>query len=147
MLDPDALKYAAPARKRDRDYVMKVVKQKGEMLEYAAEKLKADRDVVLAAVTQNWRALKHATEDLKADLEVVLAAVKQNSEAFKDVADELKVNRDVVCEVAKTFMRTTVEQSMAVTEDHHRKTVTVMDIVNALKLHHGVHYFKTPAWR
>ena len=42
------------------------VQQDGDALEYASPELRADREVVLAAVDQNGDALRHASPELRA---------------------------------------------------------------------------------
>ena len=60
----------------DRDFVLKVVKQKGYALQLASEELRGDREVVLTAVKQNHLALKFASKELQNDNEIVFEAMK-----------------------------------------------------------------------
>ena len=57
---------ASDQLRRDRDFVMTVLRIAGRLLQYVLdEDLKVDKDVVLVAVQQSGLALQYASEDLK----------------------------------------------------------------------------------
>ncbi|EFC44723.1 predicted protein [Naegleria gruberi] len=96
-----ALEYADESLKKDREIVLKAVKQNGYTLEYADESLKKDREIVLKAVKQNGYALEYADESLKKDREIVLEAVKQNGSTFEYADESLKKDREIILEAVK----------------------------------------------
>ena len=54
--------------KKDRDFVMEVVKLSGYELQYASVEFKKDREIVLEAVKNDGKTLKYAFEELKKDI-------------------------------------------------------------------------------
>ena len=92
----DALEYAGPKLKKDREIVLAAVKQQGYALKYADPELKKDREIVLAAVKQNGTLLYYADPELQKDREIVLAAVTQIGLALEYADPELKKNSEIV---------------------------------------------------
>ena len=82
-----ALKWAAPALKRDRNFMLDAVVHNGLALQFADPTLKSDKVFVMVAVQQNSKALEFADPTLFSDTDVVLAATKQNADAIKYLAD------------------------------------------------------------
>lgn len=81
--------------KKNKKFILAIVKKGGFLLEHVSEKLKMDFDVVLAAVEKNGRALYYAGEELKKDFDVVLAAVKNDGTALMYADRALKRDKTV----------------------------------------------------
>ena len=91
--------------KADRDFLLKALKEDGQLLKHAAKTLQADREIVLAAVKRNcaisprapiqtWL-LKHAPKSIKSDREIVLAAVKEDPWALYESSEELQQDEEL----------------------------------------------------
>jgi hypothetical protein len=94
--------YGAPDDlKSNRDFMLKAVAIKPDILEYASEELLSDREIVLAAVKKNGSALQYACEDLRRDKKVVMEAVRQNGHALQYASKELRGDKEVVMEAVK----------------------------------------------
>lgn len=90
--DPKEMQAAAG---KDRELVLRAVREFGSTLELAAPDLRNDREVVLAAVCEDGSALRHADARLRADRQVVLAAVRRNGLALQ-FADESAMDLEVL---------------------------------------------------
>ena len=101
----DALEFAAPKLKKDREIVLAAVQERGPALRFAAEELKEDRSIVLAAVTQNGNALLFAAKKLHKDHSIwrvahraesekanALAAVQSDGKALQHTKRDLRRN-------------------------------------------------------
>lgn len=90
---------ASERLKKDKAFVLEVVRDDGLQLHYADAALRSDREVVSAAVSDCGRALQYAGDALKDDEQIVLAAVGQNSEAFQYAGAGLRKDKKFVLEV------------------------------------------------
>ncbi|KAJ8598689.1 hypothetical protein CTAYLR_003108 [Chrysophaeum taylorii] len=91
-----ALRYADPELKKDKEFVLAAVRESGYALDGAALELRIDKEFVLAAVRESGTALNGAAPELKKDKEVVLAAVRQHGYVLRYAAPELKKDKEVV---------------------------------------------------
>lgn len=94
----DALKFAAKDLKEDSDVVMAAVNQKGDALAFADKKAEfwKKRDIVLSLVQSTGRALEFASDSIKADKDVVLAAVRTTPTSLKFAQKDLIEDQDCV---------------------------------------------------
>jgi len=76
-----ALQGAAPALRRDADFVLSVVQADPAAVAHASEELLHDKRFALRAVASAGRALQHLPNRLRADRDVVEAAVGENAAA------------------------------------------------------------------
>lgn len=90
------LRCVSERQRRDKNFVLEVVRRHGRDLKYASKDLRGDREVVLEAVKQNGWALRYASEDLRGSKEVVLEAVKQNGMSLENASDDLREDKEVV---------------------------------------------------
>ena len=95
------LKHADNSLKKDKEVVLTAVKQNGYSLLYADNSLKKDKEVVLEAIKQNGYALEYADDSLKKDREIVLKAVKKYCYALEYADDSLKKDKEIVLEAVK----------------------------------------------
>ena len=56
---------------------MAAVQQRGNALEYASPELKNDKEVVMAAVQQDGEAFQHASPELQNDEDIIVSSVLQ----------------------------------------------------------------------
>eukprot|EP00978_Attheya_sp_CCMP212_P005957 scaffold13402_cov47-Attheya_sp.AAC.1 len=91
-----ALEYASKELKKDPAIVLAAVTQSDQALQYALPGLRNNRDFVLRAVQQNCLALEYASKELKKDPAIVLAAVTQSDQALQYASPELHNVRDYV---------------------------------------------------
>lgn len=98
------LKYSSEELRKDKEFILEVVKQDGFVLEYASEELKNDKEIVLEAVKQNGNALGYACDRLKNDKEVMIEAVKQNGCALEYASDRLKNDKDFILEILQKIL-------------------------------------------
>ena len=99
----DALKYASPRLKDDKDIVLEAIKSSSVVsaLRYASPRLKDDKDVVLEAVEHDGEALEFASPRLQDDKDIVLEAVKERKYALQYASPRLKDDKDVVLKAVK----------------------------------------------
>jgi len=89
--------------KRERNSVLKAVKEHGLALEDTSVAMRGDREIVLEAVKQNWKQLAYASDNLKGDREVVLEACNQmRGMALAFASKDLKGDRQFVLEAIRT---------------------------------------------
>ena len=72
--DLEELKEAPEELKKDKEFMIWVMKANAMALEHAGEEMKGDRELCMAAVAQDWLALEHATNEIKKDLAILRAA-------------------------------------------------------------------------
>lgn len=78
--DIEALRYAAPELKRDREFAMQAVRFGGQQgrawaLEHLDSRFSCDRQVVLEAVRQHYGAFFYASQTLRSDKAMVAEAI------------------------------------------------------------------------
>ncbi|WP_416374279.1 DUF4116 domain-containing protein [Mycoplasmopsis cynos] len=117
--DYRVLQYASKELWSDKDVVLEVMKQYGDIFLnlftlFISDEMKKEfgknRDIMLEAVKRNGYALQFASEELKKDKDVVLEAVNQVGDIFLNlftlfISDEMKKefgkNRDIMLEAVK----------------------------------------------
>ncbi|NDE82928.1 MAG: DUF4116 domain-containing protein [Chlamydiia bacterium] len=79
-------------------FMLELLKVKGDALAHAPMKIREDAQMVLAAVRQNGMSLEYATAKLRDNPEIALAAVSQNQGAYEFIGDHLKQtqNQDIL---------------------------------------------------
>lgn len=96
----DAFRYASAALKRDRSFVLSMMREvelAGYALDFVTSALKADREVVLAAVmSSEGAALELCAEALQADREFVMDAVAADEHALECASEAMRRDREVV---------------------------------------------------
>tara|TARA_B100001123_G_C14852037_1_gene844479 strand:+ start:161 stop:676 length:516 start_codon:yes stop_codon:yes gene_type:complete len=87
----------------DREFILKVIKQarKATVLSYVDDSLKKDKEFILKALKQNWSALSYASDSLRKDKEFVLKAVKVNDKALLCVHPSLRKDKEFLRETKK----------------------------------------------
>ena len=90
----DALLWASPELRDDRDVLLTAVKRFGCALRYA-DSMREDREIVLIAVAQDGDALQFVGR-LTADKQVVLTAVRQYPWALQYASDTMRSDVDIV---------------------------------------------------
>lgn len=92
--DGEALQYADKRLLRDRDLILKIVKQQGKAIRYASSSIRNDKDVVLAAVMNDLAALKFISQlDPK---EIVHEAWKKTTSDKTDFFRRLKAENSTL---------------------------------------------------
>jgi Domain of unknown function (DUF4116) len=99
--DYGLLQYASQELKKDKQFILNVVRHHGWALEFVDNVLKKDKDVVMAAVSQNGYSLLYADSSLKKDKDIVLDAVSKEGQALFHADDELKKDKDIVMAAVK----------------------------------------------
>lgn len=89
--------------KKDKNFILQVVKINGLLLQYVNEKLKDDEDVVFAAVKDNRLAFCYASERLRNNKELALLALKNDGQPLYHIGNLLKNDRDVVNQALENF--------------------------------------------
>jgi predicted RNA-binding protein (virulence factor B family) len=82
--------------RKDRAFVLEVLKNNPLDLRYVDKSLLFDKELVLTAVSLNGNSLEYADEILKKDKEVVLSAVSNSGGALQFADKELKKDRQIV---------------------------------------------------
>ena len=82
--------FVSPELKKNREFVLEVLKINGLVLEYVSPEFQADREVVLEAVKQNGDAFEFASQKLKENREFVLKAIDINWKVLEYISPELK---------------------------------------------------------
>ena len=85
-----ALKCCYGTLRRDRDFVIIVLKQCGLALQYLGKDYRDDKELVEFAVNHSGWALKWASDRLKADKELVEVAINNDFMALEHASKELK---------------------------------------------------------
>ena len=95
--DGFSLNYAHNSLQDDEEVVRAAAEEDGwAAMKFCSDRLKKDRDFVLEIVKKSGDALKEAHKSFRSDKEIVLAAVLQYGDAF-DFADEsLKTDKDII---------------------------------------------------
>ena len=119
--------------KADRDFLLKALKEDGQLLKRAAKTLQADREVVLVAVKAFGRALQYAAEPLQADREIVLAAVKRSCAIsvrapiqtwlLKHAPKSIKSDREIVFAAVKEDPGALNESSEELQQDEELRNI------------------------
>lgn len=110
-LGANPLIYASKELQQDKEFVLDVVRKKGEALQYA-DYFKQDKEVVLEAIRNNAFALGYADELAKSDKEIVLEAVNKNGWVLSCASEELKNDKEVVMAAAQQI-RESIDKSIA----------------------------------
>jgi serine/threonine-protein kinase TTK/MPS1 len=89
--------------KKDKEFMLEVLKEDGNALKCADASLQEDREIVLAAVKRRWqwRVFEYAADSLKKDREFILEVVKQNYHIIDAIDDSLKEDKDFLLEAMK----------------------------------------------
>lgn len=88
--------------RKDRTFVLEVLKNNPLDLKYVDKSLLSDKKLVLTAISLNGYSLEYADEILKKDKEVVLSAVSNSGGALQFVDNELKKDRQIVMQAVST---------------------------------------------
>jgi hypothetical protein len=89
----DCLSLISPSLKRKKEFMLRVVRQRGQALALASPELTCDACVAAAAVRENPNALEFACASLRNDASFVLAAVKQCQRSMQHASDQLKQDK------------------------------------------------------
>ena len=79
------------------------VQQQAKALEEAPEELKKDRGFMIMVMKANGMALEHLGKEMKGDRELCTAAVAQNYKAFEQVAAGMKSDEEIVILAVRNF--------------------------------------------
>ncbi|EFC38085.1 predicted protein [Naegleria gruberi] len=91
------LEFAHPSLRKDREVVMEAVKQNGLALEFSSEMLRnQDREIVYEAVKSNGNAIEFTSDQFKRDLELARMAVMKNHESFMLVDSSIKQDKKLI---------------------------------------------------
>jgi len=98
-----ALEYADKTLKKDGKFILEAMKQcySEVVVKYVDKSLSKDKKFILKAVKQRGLALEFADKSLKKDKEIVLAAVKQDGIALTDADKSLKKDQEIVIAAIK----------------------------------------------
>eukprot|EP00448_Togula_jolla_P021952 CAMPEP_0170574846 /NCGR_PEP_ID=MMETSP0224-20130122/3523_1 /TAXON_ID=285029 /ORGANISM="Togula jolla, Strain CCCM 725" /LENGTH=643 /DNA_ID=CAMNT_0010897541 /DNA_START=93 /DNA_END=2024 /DNA_ORIENTATION=- len=96
LLNPAALRHAAPELRGDRQFVLAAVSRDGDALQGASINLQADREVVKLAVERSGSALRHASQELKHCRDMALTAVRGDGSVLEVLSPNLQADREVV---------------------------------------------------
>jgi len=77
--------------KRDKKFMLHMVKMDVDLLKYADPMLNGDEKFMLDAVEQHGDALEHASEMLKSDATFLNDALKRNAEAMCDTTSQSEI--------------------------------------------------------
>lgn len=81
----DFFKYANIYLRRDRAFLLVILRIHGMSLRYAPLEFRADREIVFTAVCENSEAIVHACAAFRADREMVIEAVSKNGWVIRKV--------------------------------------------------------------
>lgn len=83
---------------KNKNEVLKAIKNDGLLLEYASPELRNDREVVLTAIQNNDWALEFASDELKKDFIICGTAClkKLNKNLMRFISPELKANKEFI---------------------------------------------------
>jgi len=85
----------------DRDIVFRAIRSNPEALQFASPGLRLNREVVLTAIRRKGVVLRYAHEKLKNDPELVFEAVREDPDALQFASDEIRQNKDLVILAAR----------------------------------------------
>eukprot|EP01080_Neovahlkampfia_damariscottae_P005960 gene5960-9959_t len=91
----EALEFADPSFKSDKDVMMIACELYGRNLSYASKEIQDDYDVVKVAVSNNGTAIKFASNRLKLDPTLSLIAIEQTRGAYRDLHPTMKTHIDI----------------------------------------------------
>jgi hypothetical protein len=96
--DPELIEYADDSIKKDRDFVMKLLKEDGYIFEFVDESFRSDREVALIALKSSPYEYTYLSEDLKNDKELVMLAIKFDdyAEFFIDIVKKFPCDKTIV---------------------------------------------------
>lgn len=97
-----SIKGASADLKGNKEFVLSVVRDRGDQFEFSSDAMRADREIALAAVANYPDALEFATDSVKGDREVVLAAVMQRGYLLDQASEELRNDRQIVLSAVST---------------------------------------------
>ena len=100
----DALLWASPENKEDKEIVLAAVRAHGRALRYT-KKLRGDRDCCLAAVENTGSALQFCSRECRSDPELVLTALASAPTALQYASEEIRANARIVAVAAKQDRR------------------------------------------
>ncbi len=87
-------RFVSPELKKNREFVLEVLKINGLVLEYVSPEFQADPELVLEAVKQNGDAFEFVSQKLKENREFVLEAMDINWKVLKYTSEELRIAID-----------------------------------------------------
>ena len=96
----DALLWASPENKEDKEIVMEAVRAHGRALRYT-KSLRGDKDCCLAAVRNTGFALQFCSAEMRGDEAVVLAALENTPSALQYASKEICAKPRIVMVAAK----------------------------------------------
>jgi hypothetical protein len=89
---------------KDKELMLKILKDNGAVLYLAHESLKRDKEVVLTAIKESFLVLKFADDSLKKDKGFVIEALKNSrfpEDTLKDCDETLKKDPDILEEIER----------------------------------------------
>ena len=103
----DALLWAGPDLKEDKEVVLAAVRAHGRALRYT-KGLREDRECCMAAVENTGSALQFCSRPLRGDREVVLLALQSAPTALQYASEDLRADASIVAVAAKQDRRVLV---------------------------------------
>jgi len=95
------IKYIPEKYRKDKKFMIDLLKINGVFLKYASEELKDDVEVVGHAVRECGMSLKYASENIKRNRDIVMIAVKDCGMALQ-FAKNFKCDKEIVLEAIKS---------------------------------------------
>ena len=96
----DALLWASPRLKEDREVLMQACSHFGRAIRYT-KLLRSDPGVVFAAVKNDGNALQHVPSGLRSNFDVVATAIQSKPLSFQYASEELRSNVELLVMAAK----------------------------------------------
>ena len=95
------IKYIPKKYRKDKKFMIDLLKINGLFLKYASDELKDDIEVVGYAVRECGMSLKYASENMKRNRDIVMIAVKDCGMALQ-FANRFKCDKEIVLEAIKS---------------------------------------------
>lgn len=90
------MKQAPKKLRKNKRFMLQVVKHDGLALQYASREQREDPDVVKRALEQNGLALQYTAKAMRQNFDLVLCAAKQNGFALQFAGNELCKNAEII---------------------------------------------------
>ena len=124
--NPKSIKFASPALRSDKEFMLSLIEQNPEVIMMHAEpNLLGDRDFVLKAVALSGQTLRKASPALQNDSEIVEIAVCQDGLALSYASSELKNNRAIVSSAMNSNPRAFFHASPEIQEDQALAVIAI----------------------
>ena len=128
----EAIQYASPRLKNDRNVAITAINNNGFSLKYVSKELQDDEDIVLLAIDNYALALGFASDNLKKDRNIVMEAVKRNGFSLHYTPQEIRNDKQIVIEAVKNYGRSLTIASKELQNDRDVVKIAVKKQGNAL---------------